>query len=44
MNKIGIVTVSVYKANDNSTHFKVEVDQDDLLPVSYVIEDTLKLY
>ncbi len=44
MNKIGTITVSVFKSDDNSTSFKIETDDDDVLPVSYVIEDTLKFY
>lgn len=44
MNKIGTVTVSVFKNADNSTSFKIETDNDIILPVSYVIEDTLKMY
>lgn len=44
MNKIGTVTVSVFKSENNNTLFKVETDDDKVLPVSYVIEDTLKLY
>ncbi len=44
VNKIGTITVSVFKSDDNSTSFKIETDDDDVLPVSYVIEDTLKFY
>ncbi len=43
--KCGTVTVSVYK--DTSTDrpiFKINSDNDEVLPVSYVIEDTLYLY
>ena len=47
-NKVGTVTVSVFRSenrsDDNSTSFKIEADDDDVLPVSYVIEDTLKYY
>lgn len=42
--KYGTVTVSVFKSDDNITSFEVETDDDKVLPVSYVIEDTLKLY
>ena len=28
----------------NNKEFKIETDNDDILPVSYVIEDTLKKY
>lgn len=44
MKKLGTVTVSVFKNEDNQTDFCVEADNDNVLPVSYVIEDTLKLY
>lgn len=43
MQKIGTVTVSVYKDN-NQTLFKVETNNDNVLPVAYIIDDTLKLY
>ncbi len=43
MKKVGTITVSVLKS-DNHTDFKIETDNDDVLPVSYVIEDTLKKY
>lgn len=43
MNKIGTVTVSVFK-DDNTTAFNVETDNDNVLNISYLIEDTLKLY
>lgn len=42
--KYGTVTVSVFRSDDNITSFEVETDDDKVLPVSYVIEDTLKLY
>ena len=41
----GTITVSVFK--DENTHgydFKIEADNENVLPVSYVIEDTLYLY
>lgn len=44
MNKIGTVTISVFKTKDDSTSFEIETDNDNVLPVSYVIEDTLKFY
>lgn len=44
MNKIGTVTISVYKCNDDSTSFEIKTDNENVLPVSYVIEDTLKYY
>lgn len=42
--KYGTVTVSVFKSDDNSMSFKIETDDEIVLPVSYVIEDTLKFY
>lgn len=42
--KCGTVTVSVYKDKSNKPFFKVQSDTEDVLPVSYVIEDTLYLY
>ncbi len=44
LEKLGTITVSVFKSEDNHTDFRVEADNDNVLPVSYVIEDTLKLY
>ena len=41
---IGTVTISVFKDEKNEVNFKINIDNDDILPVSYVIEDTLKLY
>lgn len=43
-NKCGTVIVSVYKDKDGQLYFKVSTDTDEVLPVSYVIEDTLYLY
>lgn len=43
MQKVGTVTVSVFK-NDTNTSFCIETDTENVLPVSYVIEDTLKFY
>lgn len=43
--KSGTITVSVYKSKiSDKTHFEIESDCEDVLPVSYVIEDTLYLY
>lgn len=43
--KCGTITVSVYKDVKSGSHiFYVEPDNEDILPVSYVIEDVLKLY
>ncbi len=44
LKKLGTITVSVFKGDDNITDFRIETDNDSVLPVSYVIEDTLKLY
>ncbi len=44
LKKLGTVTVSVFKTDNNNTDFRIETDNDSVLPVSYVIEDTLKLY
>ena len=43
--KCGTVTVSVYKdTSNNRPIFKINSVNDEVLPVSYVIEDTLYLY
>ena len=42
--KCGTVTVSVYKDKSNCPFFKIKADTEDVLPVSYVIQDTLYLY
>lgn len=42
--KCGTITVSVYKDKSGQSFFKIYTDDEDLLPVSYVIEDTLYLY
>lgn len=43
--KCGTVTVSVYKdVSSGRPIFKINSDNDEVLPVSYVIEDTLYLY
>ena len=41
---VGTVTISVFKNSNDDVDFKINTDNDDVLPVSYVIEDTLKLY
>lgn len=41
---VGTVTISVFKDEKNDVNFKINIDNDDVLPVSYVIEDTIKLY
>ena len=41
----GTIKVSVFKDIDlKSYSFRIETDNDDILPVSYIIEDTLRLY
>ena len=42
--KCGTITVSVYKNESNKRFFQIISDNDDVLPVSYIIEDTLSLY
>lgn len=42
--KCGTVIVSVYKDITGQRYFKITTDTDDVLPVSYIIEDTLYLY
>ena len=44
MEKLGNIIVSVYKDENNKTNFQIQTDSEDILPVSYVIEDTLKMY
>lgn len=44
MTKEGTITVSVFTTEDNSKVFELKTDNEDVLPVLYVIEDTLKLY
>lgn len=43
--KCGTITISVYKeTTSNSPIFHIQSDNEDVLPVSYVIEDILTLY
>ena len=44
MDKVVTITVSIFSSNNNKTNFKIETDNEDILPVCYVIEDTLKMY
>lgn len=45
LEKCGTITVSVYKdTSSNRPIFKISSDSEEVLPVSYVIEDTLYLY
>lgn len=41
---IGTVTVSVFKTDNFFTSFEIRSDNENVLPVEYVIEDTLKKY
>ncbi len=43
--KCGTITISIYKENNSgSPIFYIKTDNEDVLPVSYVIEDVLALY
>ena len=43
--KCGTITVSIYKELNSGSHlFYVEPDNEDILPISYIIEDALALY
>ena len=42
--KCGTVTISVYTDKFNNHFFDIQSDTEDVLPVSYIIEDTLSLY
>ena len=42
--QLGTITISVFYDENNNRNFKIETDNDNVLPVSYVIEDDLKLY
>ncbi len=43
--KCGTVTVSVYKEENSGSHiFHIQSDNEEVLPVSYVIEDVLSIY
>lgn len=43
--KVGSVVVSMYKdKNTNKPFFDIQSENDDVLQVAYVIEDTLKMY
>ena len=44
MEKLGDITISVFRAENNRTNFQIKTNNEDILPVSYVIEDTLKMY
>lgn len=42
--KCGTVTISVYTDDSHNHFFDIKSDTEDVLPVSYVIEDVLSLY
>ena len=43
--KCGTITVSVYKEANSGFHtFHIKSDNEEVLPISYVIEDVLSLY
>lgn len=43
--KVGIVSVHMYKeAKTNAPFFYIKSENKDVLPLSYIIEDTLKMY
>ena len=43
--KCGTITVSIYKESTSDSHiFYVQSDNEDVLPISYIIEDMLSLY
>lgn len=43
--KIGVVSVYMYKeSTTNKPFFYVKSENQEVLPLSYIIEDTLKLY
>lgn len=43
--KVGTVSVHMYKeSKTNTPFFYVESENQDVLPISYVVEDTLKMY
>ena len=42
--KIGTISVSVYKNNSGTSSFSINVENDNVIQMSYVIEDALKMY
>lgn len=44
MEKLGTVTIEVYKNESNEYSFSINEDNDDLCCVVDVLEDTLKYY
>lgn len=44
-NKCGTITISVYQEANSGTHiFHVQPDNEDILPICYVVEDALSIY
>jgi len=44
-NKCGTITISIYREiNSGSPIFHVQPDNEDILPICYVIEDALSVY
>lgn len=42
--KIGNISVSIYKDKTGSSFFRINPENDNMLQISYVIEDVLKMY
>lgn len=43
--KVGIISVHIYKeTKTNTPFFYIKSENEEVLPVSYLIEDTLKMY
>lgn len=43
--KVGTVSIDMYReTNTNASFFYVKSENQEVLPLSYIIEDTLKLY
>ena len=43
--EVGVVSVHVYKeTTTNASFFYIKSENEDVLPISNIIEDTLKLY
>lgn len=44
-NKCGTITISVYQETISGTHiFHVQPDNEEILPICYVVEDALSVY
>ncbi len=42
--EVGTISVSIFKNQNGLSSFTVNAENDNVLQVSYVIEDTLKMY